>query len=155
MSNENLLLNGNFIAGKKNWTPWQNAKTFSNLVKVVTYDGKHGKYNALRIENNTKKLIGLNQAVNVKEGKVYKLTAATRSTITNSSAIIFGGRVGIRLPRQKERSLIWVTEFNDWWKKSLVFTNQLDGTAVVYVDMGYGNVISTGEFADIRLEMLY
>ena len=149
---KNILKNGTFSNGKSFWNPWQNARANSNLIKIVEYKGKSGKYNSLRIENHFKKLIGLNQAVKVKKGRIYKLSAAARSTFTNSSAIIFGGRVGIRLPHRKERALIWVTEFNDWWKKSLLFTNRHSGTAVVYVDMGYGNVISTGEFADVRLE---
>lgn len=146
----NLVKNGTFINDKKFWHPWQNAKNHTNLIKVATYNGKYGKYNALRIENGYKKLIGLNQAVKVEKNKVYKLSASARSTITNSSAIIFGARVGIRLPKQKERCLIWVTEFNNWWKKSLIITNEVSGTAVIFVDMGYGNVISTGEFSDIR-----
>jgi hypothetical protein len=34
----------------------------------------------------------------------------------------------------------------------LVFTNQVTGTAVVYVHLGYGKVATTGEFGAIRLE---
>ena len=146
----NLVKNGTFINDINYWMPWQNAKNHTNLIKVATYKGKYGKYKALRIENGYKKLIGLNQAVKVEKNKVYKLSASARSVLTNSSAIIFGARVGIRLPKQKERCLIWVTEFNNWWKKSLVFTNNHSGTAVVFVDMGYGNIISTGEFSDIK-----
>jgi len=149
---ENLILNGSFTNEKKYWNPWQYANKYSNLVKVVDYKGKSGNYKALRIENPYAKLIGLNQAVKLQENKIYKLSAAARSTVTNSSAIIFGGRVGIRLPHQKERSLIWMTEFNDWWKKGIVITNKFSGTAIVYIDMGYGNVVSTGEFSDVRVE---
>ncbi len=150
----NLIKNGNFVDEKKCWSPWQYANTYSNLVKVVTYEGKNGKYKVLRIENPYAKLIGLNQAVKVEAGKIYKLSAAARSTVTNSSAIIFGARVGIRLPHQRERQVIWMTEFNDWWKKKRIITNEFTGTAVVYIDMGYGSAISTGEFADVRLEMV-
>ena len=148
----NILKNGAFTDGKKYWNPWQNARMHSNLVKTVICKGDSGNYNVLRIENPYAKLIGVNQAMIVEKNKIYKLSAAVRSTITNSSAVIFGGRIGIRLPKQQERSLIWITEFNDWWKKELIITNQFGGTAVVYIDMGYGNVVSTGEFADIKFE---
>jgi len=150
----NLLANSTFSKGKENWNPWQYASKYSNLVQVVTYDGQNGKYKVLRIENPYAKLIGLNQAVKVEAGKIYELSAAARSTITNSSAILFGARVGLRLPHQREYCLLWMTEFNDWWKKKCIITNKFTGTAVVYVDMGYGNVVSTGEFADVRLEMV-
>ena len=153
-SEKNLIKNGAFSEGKRYWNPWQYGGIYSNLVKVVTYKGRNGKYQALRIENPHAKLTGLNQAVKVKAGKIYKLSAAARSTVTNSSAIIFGARVGIRLPHQRERKVIWMTEFNDWWKKKRIITNGFTGTAVVYIDMGYGNVISTGEFADVRLEVV-
>ena len=148
----NILKNGVFSYGKKYWNPWQNAKTYSNLVKTVVYEGKNGNYKVLRIENPHAKLIGLNQAIKVKKDRIYKLSAAARSTITNNSGIIFGGRVGVRLPNQRERALIWMSEFNDWWKREIIITNQFSGTAVVYIDMGYGGVASTGEFADVRME---
>jgi hypothetical protein len=34
----------------------------------------------------------------------------------------------------------------------LEFTNSVTGVGALYVHMGYGNVASTGDFADIRLE---
>jgi len=148
----NLLKNGTFAEDKRYWNPWQNAKVHSNLVKTVVCNGKNGNYKALRIENPYAKLIGFNQAAKVKKDVIYKLSAAARSTITNNSAIIFGGRVGVRLPHQGERALIWMSEFNDWWKKEIIITNEFSGTAVVYIDMGYGGVVSTGEFADVRFE---
>jgi len=39
-------------------------------------------------------------------------------------------------------------------KKELIFTNQVSGIAIVYVHMGYGNVASTGEFANISLKRI-
>jgi hypothetical protein len=56
------------------------------------------------------------------------------------------------LPGQPEKEIVWVSECNTWWPKELVFTNQVTGTAVVYVHLGYGKVATTGEFSAIRLE---
>jgi len=65
---------------------------------------------------------------------------------------LFGGRVGFYIPNQKEKQIVWMSEHNKWWQKQLVFTNQIDGTACLYVHMGYGNISSTGEFTNISLE---
>ena len=51
-------------------------------------------------------------------------------------------------------SFRWMSEYNHWWKKDLIFTNQVSGIATVYVHMGYGGVASTGEFTNISLEKL-
>ncbi len=47
-----------------------------------------------------------------------------------------------------------MSECTDWWRRQVEFTNQVTGTAVVYVHLGYGKVASTGEFSDIRLERI-
>ncbi len=47
-----------------------------------------------------------------------------------------------------------MSEYNQGWRKELILTNQVTGMATVYVHMGYGNVASTGEFSDIRLEKM-
>ena len=47
-----------------------------------------------------------------------------------------------------------MSEYNHWWKKDLIFTNQVSGIATLYVHMGYGGVASTGEFTNIRLELI-
>ncbi|MCX7847450.1 MAG: hypothetical protein N2595_05440, partial [bacterium] len=55
--------------------------------------------------------------------------------------------------RQPEVQLVWMSEYNYWWPKEVVFTNKdYDGAAVVYAHMGYGKFASTGEFTNIRLE---
>jgi len=150
---ENLLKNGQFKEKLKNWQLWHSAKTFSNTVKIISVVGKNFR-NAVRIENPLKKLVGIQQGVKVKSNAVYRLSGTVRSTATNNNEIIFGGRIGFYLPGQKEKQIVWMSEYNQWWKKELVFTNQFTGMATVYVHMGYGNVASTGEFTDVRLELI-
>lgn len=150
----NLLQNSEFRWGLAYWTPWQYAKQESNLLAVVTYPGARGKYRALQIANPRGELVGVQQLVRVVSGEVYQLRAACRSMITNDSGILFGGRVAFYHPPEPERELVWTTEFNNWWTRSLVFTAEASGVGVVLVHMGYGKVASTGEFADVRLEHL-
>jgi len=69
------------------------------------------------------------QNVPLVSGVVYRLSAAARSVATNASEIIFGGRVALFLPPQPEQQIVWMSEYNNWWPKSLVFTNQVSCTA--------------------------
>jgi len=150
---KNLLRNGLFNEKLNNWQLWHSAKTFSNTVNLINVTGK--KFNtAVRIENPIKKLVGIQQLVKVISNSVYRLSGTVRSTATNNNDIIFGGRIGFYLPGQKEKQIVWMSEYNQWWGKELVFTNHVTGIATVYVHMGYGGVASTGEFADIWLEKM-
>jgi len=76
------------------------------------------------------------------------------STVTNNPNILFGGRIAFWQKGQKEKQIIWMSEFNKWWKKELIFTNQVTEITTVYIHMGYGNIASTGEFTNISLEKL-
>ena len=147
-----ILKNGNFKNKLESWGFWGNAESYSNKVSVLVSDGKHGKYNFLKIEDPNKNLIGLQQLAKVSSGSVYRISGSARSTVTNNSKIIFGGRIGFYLPPQKEKQIVWTSEFNNWWRKELIFTNTVNGIATIYIHMGYGNVSSTGEFAGITLE---
>ena len=149
---ENLLKDGQFKEKLKTWQLWQSAKTFSNSVKIINITGKNFK-NAVRIENPMQKLVGIQQLVKVKSNTIYRLSGTVRSTATNNNDIIFGGRIGFYLPGQKEKQIVWMSEHDKWWRKELIFTNQITGMATVYVHMGYGGVASTGEFTDISLEI--
>lgn len=146
----NLLANSSFTRGLAGWSPWGVERT--NQLYVVRAAPDSGSPFALRIENPRAELIGLKQHVPLVSGEVYRLRAAARSLATNDATRIFGGRVAVYLPPQPEQQLIWMSEYNRWWQKELVFTNQVTGTAVVYVHLGYGNVATTGEFTGIRLE---
>ena len=148
---ENLLKDGRFKEKLKSWQLWRSAKAFSNTVKVINVTAKTFE-NAVRIENPIKKLVGVQQRVKVKSNTVYRLSGIVRSTATNNNDIIFGGRIGFFLPPQKEKQIVWMSEYNQWWEKELIFTNKINGMATVYIHMGYGGVASTGEFADIKLE---
>jgi len=139
-----LLKNGRFLDGMDDWHYWQYGTTHTNNIIV--------KNNVLRIEDPFKKLIGVQQHVNVVSGVIYRLSGVARSVMTTQSDIIFGGRIAFYLPPQKEKQLVWMSEYNQWSQKELVFTNEVTGTAVVLVHLGYGNVGTTGEFTNIRLE---
>ena len=149
----NLLINGNFENKLNDWQLWQSAKTISNSVKFINITGNKFN-NAVRIENPMKKLVGIQQRVNVKSNTVYRLSGIVRSTATNNNDIIFGGRIGFYLPPQKEKQIVWMSEHNKWWGKELIFSNQVTGLATVYIHMGYGNIASTGEFTNIHLEKI-
>jgi len=139
-----MLVNGRFLDGMTNWLYWQYGAAHTNSIIVEN--------NTVRIENPYRQLIGIQQRVAVVSGAVYRLSGVARSVATTQSDIIFGGRVAFYLPPQTERQLVWMSEYNDWSQKELVFTNAVTGNATILVHMGYGNVASTGEFANVRLE---
>ena len=153
-SYKNLLKNSTFKTGKEKWRPWQHAKNQPENITIINVENNKKFDSALRIENPKAVLIGLQQLASLKSGTVYRLSGSVRSTQNNDNKRIFGGRVALFLPPQKEKEIVWMSEYNKWWEKDLVFTNQVTGVASIYVHMGYGNVASTGEFANIKLEKL-
>ena len=150
----NLLRNSDFAQGLQFWSLWQHGRTHPEWVTVTNLPGRLGSYNALHLANPKALLVGVQQSAGVVSNKIYRLAGSVRSMYTNDSSRIFGGRIAFYLPPQPERQLVWTSEFNDWWKRELVFTNQLTGTALVLVHMGYGGVVSTGDFTDVRLEII-
>jgi len=150
----NILSNSDFAQDLQFWSRWQHGRTHPEWVIVTNLPGRLGSYNALHIANPKAVLVGVQQSVNVVSNKVYRLAGSARSMCTNDSSRIFGGRIAFYLPPQPEHQLVWTSEFNDWWKRDLVFTNHVTGTALVLVHMGYGGVASTGDFTDVRLEMI-
>ncbi len=153
-STTNLLKNGTFSDGMKHWFLWKNGRQFTNSISIVPCKKKYNGTNAIRIENSHKKLLGIQNSAHVSSGQIYRLSGWVRSVATNNPKIIFGGRIGFFLPPQKEKEIVWMSEHNKWWQKELIFTNHVTGLATVYVHMGYGNVASTGEFSDIKLELI-
>ena len=147
----NLLKNGKFDDGIKKWHLWQNAKNTPENIKAVEVENNNNFSSALRIENPDKKLLGISQVATLTSGSVYRLSCATRS-LGNDKSKIFGGRIAIYLPPQKEQQIVWMSEHDKFWKKELVFTNQVTGPATVYIHLGYGGVATTGEFTEIELE---
>lgn len=151
----NLLRNSNFGEGLQGWWPWPPGTALTNHVRVVGAEGAQGASYALRIEGSGGELIGMQQVVRLETGRVYRLRAQVRSVLTNDSTIMFGGRVACYMAGRPEVQLVWMSEYQHWWPKEVVFTNtDFDGVAVVYAHMGYGKFASTGEFTDIRLEEL-
>lgn len=146
----NLLKNSSFANKGSRWHYWREGKTFTNAVLFPA----DKKTSFLRIENPYKTLLGVQQLVPVVSGLVYRLSGRARSMNPENRNVIFGGRIGFWLPPQKNREIVWMTEYNRWLYKELVFTNHVTGKATVYVHMGYGGVASTGEFTDVKLELL-
>lgn len=143
-----LIRNGDFAAGLQAWSLWKEAHALSNQVSANEYNG----HTLLRIENPTRKMIGVQQAVQAISGRVYRLGARVRSVATTDSAVIFGGRIAFYLPPQPEQQLVWMTECTDWWQRTMVFTNRVSGAATLYAHLGYGTAATTGEFTGITLE---
>lgn len=148
---QTLSHNGDFTQGLTGWDYWQHAGSATDEVRVLQLSA-HPRQFALHIQNPTKRLTGIRQLLPLESGAVYRLSARARSTATTNPKIIFGARVAVFLPPQPEQALLWMSESTDWWDKTLVFTNHVSGMATLFAHMGYGNVASTGEFADIRLE---
>jgi len=151
----NLLRNGAFSGGMNEWAPWPPGTAHSNTLRIVSADGVRDAAHALRIENPMRAMIGVQQLARLVSNHVYRLSAQVRSVATNDSSVMFGGRVACYIPGQPEQQLVWMSEYDQWWRKELVFTNEaFEGVAVVYAHMGYGSFTSTGEFTDVRLELL-
>jgi hypothetical protein len=163
---ENLLVNGSFAHGLEGWSLWQHARTASHNVACVAMRDTA----ALLLANPEKKLLGVQQTVAVVSGAVYRVSGRAHSfgvpppvlrggrvgsrSFAPASGTVFGGRIGMWLPPQPEQEVLWMFEYNGWVARATVFTNQVTGTAVVYVHMGYGAVAATGAFTDIRFERL-
>lgn len=152
---ENLLKNSGFTDGLAGWTAWPPGTGLTGALRVVEALDARNATRALRIENGARGMIGVQQLAMMTSGRVYRLSAQVRSVVTNDSSVMFGGRVACYMAGQPEQELVWMSEYNRWWLKERVFTNEVFvGAAVVYAHMGYGNFASTGEFTDIRLEEL-
>ncbi len=151
---KNLIKNNVFKNEKDRWQPWQHAKKQSENIKIVNVKNNINFDSALRIENPNAVLIGMQQLASLKSGTVYRLSGFVRSPLNHDDGKIFGGRLALFLPPQKEKQIVWMSKSNKWLEKELIFTNQVSGTAVVYVHMGYGGVACTGEFTNIKLEKL-
>ena len=70
-----------------------------------------------KIENPIKKMVGVQQIVKLKSNTVYRLSASARSVATNNPKIIFGGRLALWQRGQKEKQIVWMSEYNHCWKK--------------------------------------
>jgi hypothetical protein len=149
-----LVKNGDFVKELAGWSGWKDGRSLTNLITVVRHDDQYRTTHVLRLENPDKKIMGVQQPVSLVSGAVYRLSAKARSTATISSDIISGGRVALYLPPQPEHAITWVTENTNWWARTLTFTNAVTGVGALYVHMGYGNVASTGEFAQVALDMV-
>jgi hypothetical protein len=144
---DNLLLNGSFQNGLTGWSTWAFADNVSNAA-VVT-DG------VLRLRNAAQRLqVGLKQYARVASGSVYRLSGTVRSLITNDSKMGFGARIAYKVDTDKEYDLVWMCEYNNWWDKSLLITNNCDGDAMITLHLGYGNFKTSGEFKNVRLEKI-
>ncbi|RLD08498.1 MAG: hypothetical protein DRI44_09750 [Chlamydiae bacterium] len=147
----NLLKNGDLDDGMMGWHLWRNAKKTPDNIKIVDIKNNNSFSHAVRIENPNRKLLGISQTASLTSGTVYRLSGTVRS-LGNDKSKIFGGRIAIYLPPQKEKQIVWMSEYNKFWKKELVFTNLVTGSATVYLHLGYGGVATTGEFSDVMLE---
>jgi len=144
----NLVANSMFQSGSTGWTLWCHSVELPDTVEFID--------NAVRVFNphGDGKLVGVQQTINIKSGTLYRLSGRARSLLTNDSAIGFGARLACYIPGAKEHQIVWMSEYNNWLQKSITFTNYVEGTATIYVHLGYGNIQSTGDFTKIVLEPL-
>jgi hypothetical protein len=144
----NILANGDFAHGLEHWEAWGDASVATNLVHIG--DG------CVRIENPNARMPGIKQhvAIGLVSGAVYRLSAAARSVGAADPGKVMGARVEVCLPPQPEHDVVWLSQHGAWVRAERVFTNQVNGTAVVVAHLGYGSIAGTNEFADIRLERL-
>ena len=147
----NVLKNSDFSNGIKSWHLWRAAKKSPENIKVVDVDDNNFIARAVKIENPNKQLIGVSQVALLTSGTVYRLSGAVRS-LGNNNGKIFGGRIALYLPPQKEKQIVWMTEYDKFWEKELIFTNRVTGPASIYFHLGYGGVATTGEFTNVKLE---
>jgi len=45
---------------------------------------------------------------------VYRLSGTVRSVATNNPDIVFGGRIALWQIGQKEKQIVWMSEYNQW-----------------------------------------
>jgi hypothetical protein len=151
---KNVAQNSTFADNHAHWQHWRYAKQAPQYISIQSPKNVAFNSHILRIENPEKQLIGLAQNIQLVSGKVYRISAYARSTGATDSEQIFGGRLAVWMPQQKEQELVWMSNYDKWWRKSYIFTNTVSGSATFYVHMGYGNVASTGEFADVKCELI-
>ena len=143
-----------FKEGWRFWQQWCEEESLSNEISLVSAEAAGTGAHAVRIENPRVKYFGVQQRIDVVSGGVYRLCGTARSVATNDASVVFGGRIAFYLQPQPQVFLLWYPECDQWTEKSVLFTNQVTGTAVVHAHMGFGNVPSTGEFTNIRLEQI-
>ena len=140
--------NGDFKNDLKGWSFWQVSGTEgSNLISRISKD----EDNYVQIKGQSgNRLIGLSQAVGMVSGKVYRITANVKSQDEREKTL-FGARVALYAPNQKEQQLVWTYNTKGWETKQLVFTNYYSGAATLYFHTGYTTNACTAMFKDLSL----
>ena len=140
--------NGDFKNDLKGWNFWQiSASEGSNLISRISKD----EDNYVQIKGQTgNRLIGMSQAVGMVSGKVYRITANVKSQ-DDREKTLFGARVALYAPNQKEQQLVWTYNTKGWETKNLVFTNHYSGAATLYFHTGYTTNACTAMFKDLSL----
>lgn len=140
--------NGDFKDGTKGWNFWQiPAAEASNLITRVS--GDLGECVEVKGQADNR-LMGMSQAVNVVSGAVYRLSASVRSQ-DEKEKTLFGARVALYAPGQKESQLLWTYNTKGWENKTLIFTNSFSGAATLYFHTGYTTNSCTALFKDLSL----
>lgn len=122
ISSMNLIRNSQFEEGLQGWSYWGSAGARTGQVSVVCVGTREPAAQAVRIMTLAGELSDVAQGVRVRSGEVYRLSATVRSLQTNASDIGFGARVAFFLPPQPEWQLVWMSEYNHWWRRECVFT---------------------------------
>lgn len=140
--------NGDFKNDLKGWNFWQvSAAEGSNLISRVS----EGDDNFVLIKGQSgNRLVGMSQAVGMVSGKVYRITANVKSQDVREKTL-FGARVALYAPNQKEQQIVWTYNTKGWEAKNLVFTNNYSGAATFYFHTGYTTNACEAMFKDLSL----
>ena len=143
----NLVLNGSFTRGMKDWALWWPTGSYTSLVNVGSA--------CVRITDPDGSLEGVRQNLSVlaHSGQVFRLSAWARTVGRPSPDQNTGARVAFHLP-QHEQDIIWLSQMDAWIQRTIVFTNMAEGTPSILAHMGYGKVKGATDITDIRLELI-
>jgi hypothetical protein len=158
----NILRNGDFALPVRAWdgTPsnaignW--ALTAPWFTNYVSYGCDRDGTRFLRVYNDTtNRYTGVMQSVNLVSGTVYRLCGRGRTADE-----IYGVRLVADLrpdgsPKPvASYQVVWWQGSREWQQLEVIFTNQIATPATVVLQTGYGNVIGTAEFQQVRLEAM-
>lgn len=119
---------------------------------AITHTEVDGRtQSVVRIANTATHYFGLLDRVYMESGGVYRMSGMARYA-GPPPAQVFYGRLACYLHGQAEQDIVWPEAVSEWTRRTCIFTNMVNGVATIFVHLGYGNVITTAEFADIRVE---
>jgi len=156
-----VVQNGDFARGLAGWTIGPSGSTALVLGATAARD----YVTAVQLTPG----MTAEQAVAVRSGVVYKLSAAVRAPasgghgmadyfgehvlrwLDGATGTTFGALVSVQLPDGQRQMLHWPQTYGQWWRRELVFTNVLTGRADVMLSLPAQSRAPAGEFTQVQL----